>query len=323
MALQSGVTTECLGPNCKPPAWMRTVLVFAGFYNVLFGLWAVLWPELWFRWSGMDLPTYPMLWQCIGMIVGVYGIGYLAASRDPIRHWPIVLVGFLGKVLGPFGFAMGLAQGTIPWTAGWIIVLNDLVWWIPFALILWVTVQAHMGRPPSRAKPYSIEEAATRYKLSTGETLLEASADRTLALVFLRHFGCTFTRQLLRHLEEVKADVEKRGGRLVLVHMLDRGQSGKYIQRTDEVARISDPYCELYRAFGLGKGGFWELLGPRVWVKGFFAFFSGCGAGPLAGDGLQMPGAFLFRDGKVISSQPARTAADLPDVQGLFRVVEA
>ena len=38
----------------------------------------------------------------------------------------------------------------------------------------------------------------------------------------------------------------------------------------------------------------------------------------LKGDGLQMPGAFLVKDGKVVKAQKAGTAADLPDVDGLF-----
>jgi hypothetical protein len=36
-----------------------------------------------------------------------------------------------------------------------------------------------------------------------------------------------------------------------------------------------------------------------------------------------MPGAFLFRDGKIVSSQPARSAADLPDLSGLFKALPA
>ena len=40
--------------------------------------------------------------------------------------------------------------------------------------------------------------------------------------------------------------------------------------------------------------------------------------GHLAGDGLQMPGAFLLSDSAVISRQPARTASDLPDLPRLF-----
>jgi hypothetical protein len=38
----------------------------------------------------------------------------------------------------------------------------------------------------------------------------------------------------------------------------------------------------------------------------------------LKGDGLQMPGAFLFRDGKIYEEQKAQSAADLPNVEALF-----
>ena len=108
-------------PPLHPPArpWMRTVLVIAGIYNLAFGAWAVLLPGSAFALFGMDPPTYPFLWQCIGMIVGVYGVGYLAASRDPLRHWPIVLVGLLGKIFGPIGFLQTVLAGDIPWSFGW------------------------------------------------------------------------------------------------------------------------------------------------------------------------------------------------------------
>jgi small multidrug resistance pump len=54
----------------------------------------------------MELPRYPDIWQCVGMIVGVYGVGYLIAAFDPLRHWPVILVGLLGKVLGPSEWRM-------------------------------------------------------------------------------------------------------------------------------------------------------------------------------------------------------------------------
>ena len=62
----------------------------------------------------MAPPTYPEIWQCVGMIVGVYGIGYAIASADPLRHWPIILVGFLGKIFGPLGFAQALYLERLP-----------------------------------------------------------------------------------------------------------------------------------------------------------------------------------------------------------------
>lgn len=126
--------TESEQINAKP--WMRWVLCMAGVYNIAWGGVAILFPLWVFRVTGMELPHYPEFWQCIGMIVGVYGIGYLIAASDPIRHWPIVLVGFLGKVLGPIGFAEALWSERLPLAFGFNIVTNDLIWWVPFFLIL-------------------------------------------------------------------------------------------------------------------------------------------------------------------------------------------
>ncbi len=117
--------------------WHRFVLRFAAVYNVVWGAVAIIWPLALFRWAGVDpLPNYPELWQCIGMIVGVYGVGYWIAAADPVRHWPIVLVGFLGKVFGPIGFAQAVASGRFPSAMGATILTNDLIWWIPFVMIL-------------------------------------------------------------------------------------------------------------------------------------------------------------------------------------------
>ena len=123
--------------------WMRAVLVAAGVYNLAWGGLAILAPLWCFRVVGMEPPNYPELWQCIGMIVGVYGIGYLAAATDPLRHWPITLVGLLGKVFGPIGFAGALVSGRFPLAFGWNILTNDLVWWLPFAGILLAAWREH------------------------------------------------------------------------------------------------------------------------------------------------------------------------------------
>ena len=113
--------------------WMKTVLLLAGVYNLAWGAWTILFPTAFFRWAGMELPRYPQIWQCVGMIVGVYGLGYLIASHHPLRHWPIVLVGLLGKIFGPIGFLGAALREELPWSWGVTIVTNDLIWWIPFA----------------------------------------------------------------------------------------------------------------------------------------------------------------------------------------------
>jgi len=102
------------------PPWMRWILWAAAVYNLTWGAGVILFPTWPFELAGMEPPNYPSLWQCIGMIVGVYGVGYGIAASDPLRHWPIVLVGLLGKVFGPVGFLWTAWRGELPWiTIGW------------------------------------------------------------------------------------------------------------------------------------------------------------------------------------------------------------
>ena len=65
-------------------------------------------PNQFFNLVDIEPISHSMIWQGIVMIINVYGIGYWLAFYDPIRHWPIVLVGFLGKLFGPIGLFINL-----------------------------------------------------------------------------------------------------------------------------------------------------------------------------------------------------------------------
>lgn len=121
---------------------MSTVLKAAGVYNVLWGIWVVLFPDQFFVFTGMEVPNQLMIWQGMGMVIGVYGLGYWWAAQQPLVHWPIVLVGFLGKIFGPMGFFMNYAMGTVPFSFFYTLLTNDFLWWIPFFLILKASKQA-------------------------------------------------------------------------------------------------------------------------------------------------------------------------------------
>ncbi len=313
---------DCQNGRCQTSLrWMSQVLLAAGIYHLVFCISTILWPFLVFDWIGIERPNHPVLWTGVGVIAGVLGVFFLIASRDPIHHWPIILIGLIKSCATLLAVTSAVIDGQLPPASLWIILIDDVVWIPFFATILYASLRAHTGVPPTHAEPLSIAEAAKIYSLSNGQTLAEASASKLLAIVFLRHFGCTFTRQILRGLEGIQKEAQAHGAELVLVHMLQGGKETQYLGERSGVTRIADPRCELYRAFGLGKGGFLELFGPHVWWRGAVSIFKGCGLGHLAGDGLQMPGAFLFRDGKIISSQPAHSASDLPNLPELFQAL--
>jgi hypothetical protein len=309
---------QCDGGKCSSKNWMRMVLVTIGLYHLVFALWAILCPSQALVWFDCRAPGQSLLWQMFGVISAILGLGLIIASKNPIQHWPIVLLSFIESIVVMIAIGTAVFNAELPIISLLVLAVNDIVWLPFFGWILWAALLAHTGIPASRNQPYSIEEAATIYQLSDGRKLAEASMDTPVVLVFLRHFGCTFTRQILRGLQDLQLQAKQHNATLVLVHMLQSGQEIDYLGQNSDVVRIADPRCELYRAFGLGKGGFIELFGPHVWWRGAIAIFKGCGVGHLAGDGLQMPGAFVFHQGKIITSQPAHSAADLPNLEALF-----
>jgi hypothetical protein len=113
----------------------RIAFALAGCYNLAFGLWAALFPIAVFAIFDLPPPSYPGIWACLGMVVGVYGLLYLHAAWKLESAWPIIAVGLLGKILGPIGMLTSFSDDW-PRRLGMICIYNDLIWWLPFGLFL-------------------------------------------------------------------------------------------------------------------------------------------------------------------------------------------
>jgi hypothetical protein len=114
----------------------RLVFLVAGVYNVLWGLWSAVDPQWLFRFAGMPPLNHPAIFACLAMVVGLYGILYLEVARRPERGWLLAAVGLAGKLLGPAGLAVLIANGTWPARTIVLCLTNDLIWWVPFTLYL-------------------------------------------------------------------------------------------------------------------------------------------------------------------------------------------
>lgn len=304
-------------PPTARPAWAGRWLVAAGIYNLLWGAWVIAFPHALFDWSGLERLNHPSIWQCVGMIVGVYGVGYLIASRAPRVHWPIVLVGLVGKILGPLGFAWGIVQGTLPASMGVTILTNDLVWWLPFAMILWDAARAQHPLPDTPAPTLSDVLASERDQ--HGVTLGELCGDRPLLVVLTRHAGCTFCKETLAKLSAHKSDISAQGWNIAVVTMSTPRANQQHAQAYGlaDVSWFSDPDRRVYRALELGRGGFLQLFGPAVLFRGIAAGLRGHGVGRLEGDGFQMPGTFVLHRGRIVRAYRHQRASDVPDLRSM------
>jgi len=125
--------------------WYRRAFLAAAIYNLIWDVAVVLFPRVGLGLAGIGPervgPVGVLFWQCIGMFVMVFAIGYHACWRDPERYAPFILIGALGKLFGPVGFLYGwLYLGELPGRLGLTLLTNDLMWWPAFFPFVWETM---------------------------------------------------------------------------------------------------------------------------------------------------------------------------------------
>ncbi|MCR9247497.1 MAG: SelL-related redox protein [bacterium] len=293
---------------------MSRALLLAAAVDVLCGAYLVLAPTAPMSWASQEFPLYPAAWQGLGLLVALLGLGLAFAARNPLGHWPMVLIGLLAKIALPIGFVGAASTEQLPWESGLLLLAFGPPWWIPFGLILRAGARDNRARQTPPVLP--LDMALSLYHDQTGADLLTASKRQPQFLVFLRHFGCTFCREALADLAAINERLRTAGTRLVLVHMSSENEARDLFQRYGlaDVTAISDPDRVLYRAFALRRGTPTQLLGWSVWKRGFEAGVKqGHGIGWLRGDAAQMPGAFVVSQGHVVAQFIHETAADRPD----------
>lgn len=290
---------------------MTYVLLSAGIYNIFWAVQAICWPTWVFQWAGMPAPTYPEIWQTLGLFIGVLGMGYLAAAAHPVRHWPIVLAGLLSRIFEVVGLLFFASKHRLPWKLCGLLAASDIVWWLPLGLVLWCAYKEH-GNSQRYASP-EIQSLALRARTNKGRTLLEMSTEKPLLIVFLRTTDCPFCRETLARTAAARRYLQRKDVQLVFVHMEEDRAMHEFLRAfdLDDVPRVSDPDLHLYRAFGLRRGSLWSVAGPAVWVRGVTSLVH-YGAGRLTPDLLQMPGVFMVFHGQILWNFVHQSVADQP-----------
>lgn len=115
--------------------WMHLLLKFAGGYNIVAGASMFLFYHEGFKLLGIPKPEIALPIQLVGLLVGLFGIGYLMVERAPVENRNILLLGFLSKLLGPLLAVGYVIKGDLPVTMLPILFFADTIYLIPFWLI--------------------------------------------------------------------------------------------------------------------------------------------------------------------------------------------
>lgn len=164
------------------------------------------------------------------------------------------------------------------------------------------------------------ERTATFASIRTesGTTLLELAQASPVLLVFLRHFGCSFCRQAISDVAELRDELDCRGVRPVFVHLGTPERAKPYFDYygIGDVERISDPEAAVYQhpEFHLSRmHPVLNLLVPQVWMGWLKGAIFRHGIGKIEEDGHQMPGIFFLKGSQIVRQFRYRTIADEPD----------
>ncbi|MCE9557631.1 MAG: hypothetical protein K8R88_01645 [Armatimonadetes bacterium] len=125
-------------------------------------------------------------------------------------------------------------------------------------------------------------------------------------MIFLRHLGCIFCRQQVKDLIDFDPSkvifVSASPPKLVTQFKHELGSRHRY---------ICDSEIVLYKAFGLGRGGFGQMLNLHTIKEAASAFAQGTRTAKPVSDPMLLGGAFILSStGEVRWSHKAGDAAD-------------
>lgn len=138
------------------PKWQRVALLVAALQCLLWGMFILALPERSSIIYGFaKVPMELFLWQGTGLVIFLFGVGYAIAATNPRQHWSVLLIGLIAKILGPVGMLWSVIQGDVPHQVLYLIPINDLIWWLPFTMILRDAFMHHRAEDSLALDPVS------------------------------------------------------------------------------------------------------------------------------------------------------------------------
>lgn len=168
----------------------------------------------------------------------------------------------------------------------------------------------------SEIPPLVLAAPVVGYRLP-GATLGAALGSEPTLLVFLRHFGCIFCKEMVADLRTAHETNPAYPRVLFVAHGEVEFADSFFASLWPQAQCIVDSERTLYAAFGVERMRMGQMLNPAVISCGVRAAGKGHMQSAGKGDSQQMPGLFHVQGDQVLWRHDFKHAGDHPDWDAL------
>ena len=149
------------------------------------------------------------------------------------------------------------------------------------------------------------------------DTLQGNLAPEGTMLVFLRHFGCMFCREMVADLRaQSVAEGEREGIVFFYQGTVPEGREF-FVEHWPSARAIADQTLKFYQGFGVPKASLAQVFSPAVWQSGMKTWSRGHRPAIAQRNIRQMPGFMWVHDGRIVWRHDFEHVGDHPNLRDL------
>lgn len=151
----------------------------------------------------------------------------------------------------------------------------------------------------------------------TGETLQEEMGNGIVLFIFLRHFGCLFSKEMVIDAKKMMEDNPFAPKPIFFYQGSVKDGLAFFEKFWPQARAIADLDQRFYSAFDVKTGGMKEMFGPDVWKCGLRAAAKGLFIGKPVGDPFTLTSVILAQRNLILWQYQSVHAGDLPSLSKL------
>jgi hypothetical protein len=151
----------------------------------------------------------------------------------------------------------------------------------------------------------------------SSKNLWTMSFEKKCLMIFLRHFGCIFCKNMLATIALEQDFLKKRGYQIVLVHQSDLLVSKEFFKQFafKQYFEISDPYRNCYKAFNINSARPINLFNLKLIYGAWNSYRQGYKMSKIEGNVWQMPGLLILSEGQILKQYEFSHMGEIPNIK--------